>query len=204
MDAPLGSAVGNALEIRECVDLVNGRGSRELLSLVERLACRMLRLSGTAADDDAAAVRVRQALASGAAAEKLRLMIARQGGDAGVVDAPGRLPAAGDRRRIAAARSGFVTALDAEQIGRAAVLLGAGRERKDDPIDPAAGVLVLKHLGDEVAAGDTVLELHCNTVPTADDAEQLARGAVTIGDAPPPAAPLALAWVHASGEARLS
>jgi pyrimidine-nucleoside phosphorylase len=200
MDAPLGTAVGNALEIRECVALVTGSGSRDLRDLVERLAGRMLVLSGTATDETAAAARVRHALDSGAAAEKLRAMIASQGGDAGVVDAPERLPVARTRRTITAERSGFVTALDAEQIGRAAVLLGAGRARKDDPIDPAAGVLVLRQPGDPVAAGDGVLELHLDLAPTGEDAERLARGAVTIGDAPPALGPLALAWVHGGGE----
>jgi pyrimidine-nucleoside phosphorylase len=202
MDAPLGSAVGNALEIRECVDLVRGSGSPDLVALIERLACRMLVLSGAAADEAAASARVRDALASGAAAGKLRAMIARQGGDASVVDAPERLPAARSRRPIRAPRSGFVTAIDAEGIGRAAVLLGAGRERKDDSIDPAAGVLVLKHPGEAVSAGEAVLELHLDAAPLADEAERLALAAVRIDDGPAAALPVALAWVHRGGEQR--
>ena len=204
MDAPLGMTVGNALEIRECIDLVHGRGPADLQALIERLAARMVRIGGHAVTDDEANQRVRDALASGAAAARLRAMIATQGGDPAVVDTPERLPQAPARRIIRATRSGTLAALDAEQVGRAAVLLGAGRERKDDRIDPAAGVCLLHRPGDIVQNGDGVLELHYDDPARLDEAMTVAQSSFTIADAPPEPAPLVLGWVHAAGETRFT
>ena len=202
MDAPLGLTVGNALEIRECVDLAHGRGPADLQELIHRLAVRMVRIGGHAQTDDDADRRVRDALSSGAAAARLRAMIATQGGDPAVVDTPDRLPQAASRRVVKATRSGTLAALDAEQVGRAAVLLGAGRERKDDRIDPAAGVCLLHRPGDIVQHGDAVLELHYNDPARIDAAVAVAAASITIADAPPGPVPLVLGWVHAAGDTR--
>jgi pyrimidine-nucleoside phosphorylase len=202
MDAPLGMTVGNALEIRECIDLVKGRGPSDLEGLIVRLAARMVLAGGRAATEADAERKVRTALSSGAGADRLRAMIAAQGGDAAVVDHPERLPAARSVHPLKARESGVVAALDAELVGRAAVLLGAGRERKDDPVDPGAGIRLVRRVGDTVRAGDVVLELHAGDRPALDEAARLAAAAISIADSEPAGGQLVLAWVHASGESR--
>ncbi|MGE0863136.1 MAG: thymidine phosphorylase [Vicinamibacterales bacterium] len=200
MDVPLGRAVGNALEIAECIDLLKGKGPADLAEAVVGLGTRMVRLAGKAATDDEANGMIRQALASGAALAKLRDMIAGQGGDAAVVDDTSRLPSAAHTRMIPAPRAGFVTSLDALLVGRTAVALGAGRDKKSDAVDPAAGILLHKKPGDAVQAGDAVLELRYNDAARLDAAVALATQATVVGDLAPAAQPLVLGWVHDQGE----
>lgn len=197
MDAPLGRAVGNALEIRECVQTLKGLGPATLTELIVRLATRMLRLAGRAATDDAAADRVRDALASGAALARFGRMVARQGGDARLIDDEHVLPSARQRTPIAAPRSGVIEVVDAEKVGRASMLLGAGRERAEAPIDHAAGIVLEVSPGDEVRAGAPLMTLHHNDPRQLDEARILAAQAVIIGDRPPSPAPLILDWIHA-------
>jgi pyrimidine-nucleoside phosphorylase len=197
MDAPLGHAVGNALEIRECVQTLKGLGPATLTELIVRLATRMLRLAGRAATDDEAAARARDALASGAALARFGRMVARQGGDARLIDDEHVLPSARRRTHIVAPRSGVIEAVDAEKVGRASMLLGAGRERAEAPIDHAAGIVVEVSVGDEVRAGAPLMALHHNDTRQLDEARILAAEAVTIGDQPPSPSPLILDWIHA-------
>jgi pyrimidine-nucleoside phosphorylase len=196
MDAPLGRAVGNALEIRECVTTLKGAGPTALTELIVRLATRMLRLAGGASDDAAAESQVRGALASGAALQRFAGMIARQGGDARIVDRDDVLPWAARRTLVAAPRSGVVQQVDAGQIGRASMLLGAGRDRADAPIDHAAGIVLAVEPGCWVDAGAPLMELHDNHADQYDAARALASAAVTLGDEAPPALPLVLDWIH--------
>lgn len=200
MDVPLGHAVGNALEIAECIALLKGQGPADLGEVIVGLATRMVRLAGLADTDDEAGAAVRQALASGAALAKLREMIAGQGGDAAVVDDPGRLPSASHAKMIAAPRTGFVTSLDALLVGRAAVALGAGRDKKGDAVDPSAGILLHKKPGDAVQAGEPVVELRYNDASRLEAAVALATQATVVGDLAPAAQPLVLGWVHDHGE----
>jgi pyrimidine-nucleoside phosphorylase len=195
MDAPLGRAVGNALEIVECIDILKGRGPRELADLVVTLASRMLVVGGVARNSDAEAV-ARRALESGGGLEKLRAMIAQQGGDVSVIDDPGRLPGARHRQPLTAERGGFVSRLEAELIGRASMALGAGRMRVEDAIDHGAGVLLHCKPGDPVAAGDTILELLYNDARGLGGAAALARDAIAIDNDPPPVPPLVLGTVR--------
>lgn len=200
MDAPLGTAVGNAVEIEECIATLGGRGPADLQALVVRLATRMVVLGRAAATDAEGEAMVRRALGSGAALEKFAALIARQGGDAGVVDDPGRLPHASQVLVVEAPRSGTMTAMDAEKVGRASMLLGAGRDRVDAVIDPAAGIILRRKPGDVVGAGDPLFDLHVNDDRRVDEARRLALDAVTIGaDAPAPT-PLVLGWVGGEGE----
>ena len=190
MDAPIGSAVGNAVEIIECLEVLKGRGPADLVELAATIAARMLAISGKY-DEGTASRAVRTTLDSGAALDKLRAVIARQGGDPGVVDDYQRLPTAAQRRPVTASRKGYITAIAAEGVGRAAIMLGAGRERAGDPIDHGAGVLLTRKPGDAVSAGDTILELLYNT-GSPDAARVLAERAITIGDAPPATRPLVI------------
>ncbi|MDP3717044.1 MAG: thymidine phosphorylase [Acidobacteriota bacterium] len=200
MDVPLGHAVGNALEIAECVQVLRGQGPADLTELVVRLGTRMVRLAQKAATDEDAAALVRDTLASGAALARFRLMVERQGGDPTVVDDPGRLPSASLTHVVTAPRRGFVTALDALLVGRAAVALGAGRDKKDDQVDLTAGILLLKKPLDAVTAGEPVMELRYNDASRLSAALSLVTQALVIGDQPPAAPPLVLGWVHDSGE----
>jgi pyrimidine-nucleoside phosphorylase len=186
MDAPLGRAVGNALEVIECLDVLKGKGPQDLIDVSVDLTARML-LLGKVADDIAdAEQQVRRAIASGAGLERFRQIIENQGGDPKVVDDYSRLPHAPNRETTSAPRGGYLTRLDAELIGRASVILGAGRDRVDDPVDPAVGITLYAKPGDALHAGDPVLELHYRDRARLESALQLVTAAVTIDDAPPP------------------
>ncbi len=160
METPLGRAVGNALEVVECVEVLKGNGPQDLIDVSVELTARMLVLGRVADDLPAARQQVQRAIASGAGLDRFRRIIEMQSGDPKVVDDYGRLPHVADRWNVAASRDGFVTALNAELVGRASVVLGAGRDRVEDPVDPAVGVMLVARPGDAVHAGDPVLELH--------------------------------------------
>ena len=185
MDVPLGRAVGNALEVIESVEVLKGRGPADLIDLSVELSARMLLLGGIAADRPEAERRARDAIASGSALARLQSIVESQGGDPRVIDNYDRLPTASGRHPVPAARSGYVTGLDAELIGRASVALGAGRDRVDDAVDPAVGITVVAGIGHRVAGGDPVLTLHYTTRARLDAALPLARSAIDVGDEPP-------------------
>ncbi len=190
MDAPLGHAVGNAIEVIECFETLKGCGPTDLEQLSVLLAARMVRLAGIETNDEAAERRVRAALASGAGIEKLRAIIANQGGDPRVVDDYARLPAASGRQLVAAKRSGYLAALDAELIGRATVALGAGRNRVEDRVDPGVGAIVRAKPGDPVREGDPLVMLHHRDGRGLENAVALVEQAIEIGDQAPAAQPL--------------
>jgi pyrimidine-nucleoside phosphorylase len=190
MDAPLGRAVGNALEVAESLEVLRGGGPATLRELCLALATRMLVLAGIDREEGAARARLGHALTSGAALDRLRRMVEAQGGDPAVVDDPARLPSAPRRTEVVAARDGFVTAIDAEKVGRAAVLLGAGRDRADASVDPAVGIVVLIEPGFPVTTGQPLFELHHRDDGTGAAAQALAGSAVTLGDAAPAVPPL--------------
>ena len=186
MDSPLGCAVGNALEVIECIEVLKGGGPRDLIDVSVELAARMLVLGKVAPDLAVATHKVQRAIASGAGLERFRQIIEEQGGDPKVVDDYQRMPHVADRRSVAASRDGFVTSVNAELVGRASVALGAGRDRVDDRVDPAVGILVAAKPGDAVRAGAPVLELHYRDGARLEAAMRLAGQAITIGDEPPP------------------
>jgi pyrimidine-nucleoside phosphorylase/thymidine phosphorylase len=186
MDEPLGRAVGNALEIIECLETLKGAGPPDLTAVVERLGARMLVLGGVESDAAAAVRRVRDARLSGRALATLARMIERQGGDPGVVDDYTRLPAAPSRAVVEAWRPGCVMELRAGAIGRASSVLGAGRARAGDAIDPAVGIVVAAPRGAEVVRGQPLVELHHRDGRGLDAAAALCREAIEIGDELPP------------------
>ncbi|MEZ5416988.1 MAG: hypothetical protein R2708_06560 [Vicinamibacterales bacterium] len=198
MDRPLGRAVGNALEIRECVETLAGRGPDDLVAVVNALGVRVLQRAGRAPDRETALVLLDEARRSGAGLRKLRDMVAAQGGDPAVVDDPSRLPAAPVVDVLTAAADGPVSDLDAALVGRAAVLLGAGREKKGDPVDHAAGVVIRAAVGDLVTRGDPVLELHGPDAARVAQARAAVTPAVVIGG-PIDQTPLVRAHVDADG-----
>jgi pyrimidine-nucleoside phosphorylase len=185
METPLGRAVGNALEVVECVEVLKGNGPQDLIDVSVELTARMLVLGRVADDLPAARQQVQRAIASGAGLDRFRQIIEMQSGDPKVIDDYGRLPHVSDRWNVVASRDGFVTALNAELVGRASVVLGAGRDRVEDPVDPAVGVMLVARPGDAVKAGDPVLELHFRDSARLEAAKRLASQAITIGDEPP-------------------
>ena len=197
MDTPLGRAVGNSVEIAECIELLGGRGPDDLAHEIEIIASRMIVLAGKAANESEAKTTVAHAIASGAAREKLRQMITWQNGDASVVDDPGRLPQARRVHRVTAQRDGYLQSLDALLIGRTSVALGAGRDRKSDPVDLSAGIILHKKPGDRVASGEPLLELRYNDDTKLAGALALANQAAVIGDRAPVIAEQMIGWVSA-------
>lgn len=198
MDAPLGRAVGNAIEIAECIDTLKGRGPADLEELSVLLAGRMLVAGGLAAEEGEAIRRVHQALHSGAGVELFRRVIERQGGDPRVIDDYDRLPKASSREIITATCEGYLQRLDAEWIGRASVALGAGRNRVEDDIDPGAGIIVHVKPGDAVVRGQPLMEMWHSAAPDLQAARALAAQAIEIGDHPPTIRPLVLERVASS------
>ncbi|MBI2948997.1 MAG: thymidine phosphorylase [Verrucomicrobia bacterium] len=192
MDAPLGRAVGNSLEVIEALETLKGRGPADLEALSISLAARMLRLSEAAANDKESERMIRATLASGRGLEKFRQMIEQQGGDPRIVDDFKRLPVAPYRATLQAERSGVVSELDAELAGRASMILGAGRERAEDTVDPAVGVMVQAKPGDRVQAGSPIVELHYRDASRLDAARALLRNACRIEDEAPAQLPLIL------------
>ena len=188
MDAPLGRAVGNSLEVIEAIETLKGRGPKDLTDLSVLLAARMLMLAGLATDDGEAEKRVRSALGSGAGLEVFRKCVEQQGGDPRVVDDYSRLPTAPHIIRDTAGEFAFVSEVDAERVGVAAMVLGAGRERAEDGIDHAVGIRIAAKPGERVDADDWVFEIHYR------DRERLGRAMAPLsraftltGTAPPPA-----------------
>ena len=194
MNDPLGRAIGNAVELIECIQTLKGQGPDDLTAVVVALASRILVLSGRFTDRDAAPA-VRSALGSGVALEKLRAMIEAHGGDARVIDDPGRLPSAARRHAIGARRGGYIGALQADLLGRASMALGAGRQRIGDPIDHGAGLLIAKQAGEPVRPGETVVELLYNDDRGLAEASALVEGAIRVGASPPVPRPLVLGSV---------
>ena len=143
-----------------------------------------------AADAAAGDELVASAIGSGRAFDVFRATVVRQGGDPAVIDDPARLAATSTRGRVAASRSGFVTAIDAASIGRASMMLGAGRERLDTPIHHGAGVTIEAPVGSAVQAGATLATLHVGRPERREDARALVAAAFEIEDAPPPPSPL--------------
>ncbi|HHJ98836.1 MAG TPA: thymidine phosphorylase [Actinobacteria bacterium] len=189
MDQPLGRAVGNALEVREAIATLKGEGPADLTELCLVFGSKMLVLGGIAADERVARDLLLDSIASGQALGTFRAWIHAQGGDERVADDPSLLPAAAHERVVTAARAGWVSGFDAEGVGRAAMAAGAGRARKEDAIDPAAGVLLAVKTGDRVEEGDPLGAIHSSDAALLDEAEARLRGAVFLGDEevePPP------------------
>jgi len=192
MDQPLGAAIGNAVEVREAIDVLRGGGPDDVRALTVRLGAEMLVLGGVARDRRDGARRIEAAIASGAGLERFTLGVRLQGGDARVVDDPRRLPQARHTRVLRAPRTGVVTRVDAGLLGRAATLLGAGRLRKDDRIAPGAAILLHAKIGTRVARGDALATIAFDDTARDRAARPLIDEAFRIGATAPSRRPLIL------------
>lgn len=188
MDQPLGREVGNANEIAESIAVLRGGGPPDLRELVLTLGAAMLEMAGI----DNGMGRLERALESGEALAKFAEMAAAQGGDPSAVEKPEQLPAAAHSRPLRADRDGYTAAIDAREIGLAAMHLGAGRRTAADSIDHGVGITLCSKVGDPVRRGGVLAVLHFNDPETADGAAALAGGAYRLADSPPRPRPLVL------------
>jgi pyrimidine-nucleoside phosphorylase len=163
MDQPLGRNVGNALEVAECIEVLRGAGPDDLRELCLELAAWMMLLGGRGASLAACRSEAEQIISSGRALATFREMVRLQGGDERVVEEPRRLPQAAHGVDVVSAASGRIAEMACEQIGVASCLLGGGREKKEDTIDPAVGLVLHKKVGDSVAAGEPLFTVHYNS-----------------------------------------
>ena len=192
MDAPLGLAVGNALELRESLETLKGHGPADLSDLCRTLSAHLLVVGNLAPNLEAAVQRVDGVIQSGAAFERFRAIVAHQGGDVGVIDDWERLPCAASVETLHAPSAGYVEAIHAEPVGRASMLLGAGRARVDTPIDYGAGVMLRAKPGDRVSAGGPLADLHIGANALLEQARTLLKAAFVISDRPPVPSPIVL------------
>jgi pyrimidine-nucleoside phosphorylase/thymidine phosphorylase len=192
MEQPLGRAVGNALEVAECIETLKGRGPRDLESLSVELTAWMVHLAGAAPALDAARTRVREALASGAGLERLRRVIELQGGTPRVCDDPSLLPRAPETVVVRSDRDGRVARIAARAVGHAGMLLGAGRETVDGAIDPSVGFVFHKKVGDPVAVGEPIVTVHAGKAASPQAALARLEEAILVAPEAPPRGPLVL------------
>jgi pyrimidine-nucleoside phosphorylase len=185
MNQPLGRAIGNSLEVRESFEVLHGRGPADLVELCRELAAEMLVLGGAATDLEAARPRVDELIGSGAALQKMREIISAQGGDPRVIDDYDLLPQASQKRAVLADYTGYVSAIDTEAIGRAAMLLGGGRLRLDSPIEHSVGLVITARIGDKVNRTSTLAEVYFNEPSAFDEAARVIEGAYAIGPKTP-------------------
>lgn len=182
MDQPLGQAIGNSLEIQEAIDVLSGNGPASLRDACLVLGSYMLVLGGKVTDVSTGKAVLNELLQNGQALLKFTDFITAQGGNAQIVQQPSRLPKAKYNRVITSSRAGYIQNIYADQIGYSAMLLGAGREKKGDTIDLAAGIMLHCRIGDYVDKSRPIASLYSNSMEKLDRTQHLIETAITIGD----------------------
>lgn len=190
MDMPLGSRIGNALEVQEAVEVLSGKGDRRLRALCLELSANMIYLGGRAPDMPKARAKAVEAVRSGRALEKLRRMVEAQGGDPSYITNPEKFTISPACVEIAAPQTGYITRLDAEGCGLAAVELGAGRETKESLIDFGAGIVLLKNKGDRVEQGQPIARLYAQSEAQCRRGAERFLQALEVGQAEPQTGPM--------------
>ncbi len=200
MDQPLGLLVGNSLEVAEVLDVLRGAGPQDLRDLCLELAGWMFLLGGAAASVTQGRQMAEQLIRSGKALEKFGQMVALQGGDSSVIADPRRLPQAEHKLDVLSLRSGCVMKIDCEAVGIACVVLGGGREKKEDSVDPSVGLALHKKVGDSVVAGEPLCAIHYNSEARAARAKTLIEASYQIGETPPTKRPLVHRVIGKTGD----
>jgi pyrimidine-nucleoside phosphorylase len=190
MEQPLGRAVGNALEVAEAIAILHGQGPQDVSELCYHEAAELLVMTGRASALAEARRLVEQAIHSGRAVEKLAEVIAAQGGDARQIEQPRLLPQAPVRVMLAAPRSGYLAAIEAERVGYVSMLLGAGRFKKGDAIDHRTGLILQAKVGDYLRAGDPLVEIHARSEGEAAAVRAELLGCYSWSEAPVSGGPL--------------
>ncbi|MBN1669952.1 MAG: thymidine phosphorylase [Kiritimatiellae bacterium] len=192
MNQPLGRTAGNALEVLEAVETLQGRGPADVVELTLCLAARMLVLSDLAREEGDARMRLSRALESGAAFSRFKDMVRRHGGETACLEDPAELLTARIREEVRAREAGTIVEVDAEKIGRACVVLGAGRRRTEDSVDPAVGVSHMKKVGETTAAEEPLAVIHANRAEACKEAMPLVAAAYRLAPSRPAGAAAAL------------
>ena len=192
MNQPLGMNVGNALEVREAIEILSGQAGGALKENSKEIGAKMLALAGI----PEGRTKLTAALESGAGLKKLAQMIAALGGDPRVTEDVSLLPQAEAVLPVCAAQSGYIQSVTASEIGRASLLLGAGRIRKEDPINPAVGIVMAKRIGEWIDAGEPLAHLHVSSHSNTQTAAEFVRGAVVLSQEPVIAPPLIYASIE--------
>ena len=195
MDRPLGQAIGNSLEVIEAIETLRGEGPADLTALCVELAARMLTISNRGSYDECKE-KVLESIRSGEALRTFARMVEAQGGDSAYILDPSRFPAAKYAHAVKATEGGYLASVDTEGYGTASLILGAGRNTKDDVIDPAAGIRLLKKTGDRVEVGEEIAILYTERKETIASAEERLLQSTRIAKDPPPETPLVLAVVE--------
>jgi pyrimidine-nucleoside phosphorylase len=190
MDQPLGNAVGNSLEVMEAINTLRNQGPPDLTELCVELSARMLMLADSAKSYEQAREQCQALLENGQALEKFKQMVAHQGGDVTVIDAFDKLPTSSAEYSVTSPRAGFVSRIQAEDIGTAAMLLGAGREKVDSKIDYGVGIVLERKVGERVESGDPLCTLYYNNDEHLEEATQMVEDSFRIAAAAPEAKPL--------------
>jgi pyrimidine-nucleoside phosphorylase len=185
MDQPLGLKVGNAVEVEECIEVMKGGGPSDLLEVSIQLSAWMFFLAGRSPSVDQGRRLASELIANQSALKKFREIITEQGGDPGVIDDPRRLPQARHQSPLLSPSTGFVGSIQCEQVGVASLVLGGGREKKEDVIDPAVGLVLHKKVGDPVREGEPLCTIHYNSDARLNDARSLLQQAYHIAERPP-------------------
>jgi pyrimidine-nucleoside phosphorylase len=199
MEEPLGLSVGNALEVRSAIDTLSGHGPADLMELCLELGANMVVLAGKATSIKEAKGYLKQYLVSGSALATFRKFITAQGGNPDVIDNPSLLPTAKLIVPVTSPSTGFITAIQAEQIGIASMRLGAGRATKESIIDLAVGIVLRAKTGNFVKAGDPIAELHVNHEEELEEITRQVQNAYSFASEPPKFAPLIIATVNRYG-----
>lgn len=195
MDQPLGSHIGNALEVIEAIEILKGNAGGDLLEVSLFLGSQMLLLSGCD-NEPSAREKLQRNLKNGKALHVLRTMIEKQGGNPGIIDDYSLFPAAAHSRDVRASDRGYITDMNTAELGRAFVITGGGRQKKTDPVDPAAGLIMHCRLGDKIEPGSLLCEVRANTEEKADAAARIALAAIHIGRKIPAQGPVIIDVIH--------
>jgi pyrimidine-nucleoside phosphorylase len=196
MSTPLGETIGNALETREAIDILHGRGPDDILALTLALGSEMVVLGGKAKTTAEAEKLLKKAISSGAGAETMRKLITAHHGDPRVVDEPDRLPTAAVIHDVTADRAGWITAVDPMELGLSSIDLGAGRTRADQAVSPEVGIVLAARRGEKVKKGVPLARIHAKTKAAAKAIEARVRGSFTIADTVFPAPPLIIGRIE--------
>jgi len=190
MNQPLGNAVGNALEVREAIDMLHGGGPEDYREHCLHVSAHMLVLGERAKNLEEARKMSEESVSNGSAFEKLRTLVKAQGGDVSYVDDPEKFPKAKYIEVVESPKSGYLDQVQARSVGIAAVELGAGREKKGDPIDHAVGFVIHHKVGDQVEKGQPLFTIHANNEKSLEYAREVVLAAHSWNDFPVPALPL--------------
>lgn len=182
MDEPLGFAIGNSIEVIEAIETLKGNGPKDFVNLCETLGSYMLVLAKKVDTFEEGIEKIREAIKSGAALDKLKVFIENQGGDKRVVDDYSLFPQANIKVDIKSQKSGYISKIEAEEVGVSAMILGAGRETKEDILDLSAGIILKKKVGDYVKEGDILATMYLNKEEKLESAKERFTNAYSIVD----------------------